>query len=49
MARKQTEQRNGLAAATLAHSDVVAIEGTSEEAIVVLSIRNTTHYRIICK
>jgi len=41
------KQRNGLAAATLAHSHVIAIEGTSEEAVVVLHFEKEAHYKIV--
>jgi len=45
--KKRVKQKNGLAAATLAHSNVIAIEGTAEEAVVVLHIEKEAHYKIV--
>jgi hypothetical protein len=45
--KKRTRQRNGLAAATLTHGRVVAVEGTDEEPIVVLHFASEAHYKIV--
>jgi len=45
--KKRTNQRNGLAAATLTQCKVIAIEGTDKEPIVVLHFANEAHYKIV--
>jgi len=45
--RTRTKQRNGLAAATLTHCKIVAIEGTDEDPIVVLHLASEAHYKIV--
>jgi DNA polymerase-3 subunit gamma/tau len=45
--KKRTKQRNGLAAATLTHCRIIAIEGTDEEPIVVLHLASEAHYKIV--
>jgi DNA polymerase-3 subunit gamma/tau len=45
--KKRAKQKNGLVAATLVHSNVIAIEGTSEEAVIVLHIEKEAHYKIV--
>ena len=45
--RKRANQKNGLVAATLLHCKVVGVEGTREEAIVVLHIAKEAHYKIV--
>jgi len=45
--KKRTKQRNGLAAATLTHCRIIAIEGTDEEPIIVLHLASEAHYKIV--
>jgi|GEM_PF-160542 len=45
--KKRANQKNGLVAATLLHCKVVGVEGTREEAIVVLYFANEAHYKIV--
>lgn len=45
--KKRAKQKNGLVAATLVHSNVIAIEGTAEEAVIVLHIEKEAHYKIV--
>lgn len=45
--KKRTNQKNGLAAATLTRCKIVAIEGTDEESVVVLQFPSETYYKII--
>src|SRR5260370_42194622 len=45
--KKRTKQRNGLAAATLTHCRIIAIEGTDKEPIVVLHLASEAHYKIV--